>query len=168
MASDDERISTLVRDLALEPHPEGGWYKRVYTSATTFEASRGSRVAASMILYLLPAAGRCTLHELHSDEIWLWQAGGALEVHELHAPPAEGADAVSRCTRIASGCLPYAVPARSVFGVSCSQGWALVACVVVPGFDWADWGHPSRAALSARFPGEAAARVIAALGREGE
>lgn len=201
------RAAALVASLNLEPHTEGGFYRRIYTSPASTTVSvpagaaqdDGARACASAILFLLPAGGRSTLHELRSDELWLWQEGDALEVVELlpgvgraagnaaagggngMAPCKESAiitsavavDALVRRTTVGAGLLPYAVPAGSMFGSVCppvagGAGFALVACVVTPGFDWRDFSHPHRTALLARFPGAPAASVIDALARNDE
>ena len=44
--------------------------------------------------------------------------------------------------------------------------WTLVACVVTPGFDFADWRMDGAEDLRARFRGAAAAEAIAALARD--
>ena len=47
------QASELVTKLALQPHPEGGWYREVYRSPTRVETARGSRSAITTIYYLL-------------------------------------------------------------------------------------------------------------------
>lgn len=59
--------------------------------------------------------------------------------------------------------LTHRVPGGTVFGCFApapapgAPAWALVSCVVVPGFDFADWAMPGRAELLAEFGGAAAA-----------
>ncbi len=173
-----ETVASVAARLLLEPHPEGGFFKRWFPSpapgvAATAAAAEAAAAAArppagacSSILYLLPAGAVCTLHALRgSDELWFFQGGSPLTVVELLA-----GGGVQR-TQITAGA-PHAVPAGRVFGAclpAAAPGappWALVACVVAPGFDWANWEHPFRAELLQRFPGEEA--VVAELGRADE
>jgi predicted cupin superfamily sugar epimerase len=156
-----ESAAAVAAALGLEPHPEGGFFKRWFTDV----AADGARPAASSILYLLPLGGTCSLHALaDSAELWFHQAGAALEVVTLLP------DGGVRAERVRPGA-PLAVSAGAVFGArlrAVAPGeppYALVACAVAPAFEWAAWRHPSRAELRARFPGAAAAAVIEELGR---
>lgn len=48
----------LVNQLALQPHPEGGWYREVHRSGVQVRRADGAvRCALTQILYLLPAGG---------------------------------------------------------------------------------------------------------------
>ena len=46
----------MVAQLALQPHPEGGWYREIYRSPTRVETARGSRSALTTIYYLLESS----------------------------------------------------------------------------------------------------------------
>ena len=58
---------TLIRRLALEPHVEGGYYRRVYESEVRLP--EGAR-SASAIYYLLGAEECSRLHRVGRDELW--------------------------------------------------------------------------------------------------
>ena len=45
----------LAISLGLEPHPEGGWYRRTWTSPAAVDTDAGPRPAATLIVFLLPA-----------------------------------------------------------------------------------------------------------------
>ena len=45
--------STLVTQLGLAPHPEGGHFRRTWTAPTHVETPRGQRATASAILFVL-------------------------------------------------------------------------------------------------------------------
>jgi uncharacterized protein len=70
----------LAELLGLQPHPEGGWYRRTWTSPEHAAMPAGSahRRAASAIYYLLQAGERSAWHKVASDELWLWHHGGPL------------------------------------------------------------------------------------------
>ncbi|MDR1851605.1 MAG: cupin domain-containing protein [Propionibacteriaceae bacterium] len=61
--------------LGLEPHPEGGWFRRTWESPATVE---GGRRAASLIYFLLTAGEASAWHKVDADEIWLWHGPGSL------------------------------------------------------------------------------------------
>ena len=69
----------LAEQLDLRPHPEGGWYRRTWTSEQP-AADRG-RQTASAIYYLLGAGEESRWHRVGSDEVWLWHHGGPLDLY---------------------------------------------------------------------------------------
>ena len=70
----------IIERLALEPHPEGGWFRRTWASpiATGQDGYRyggetaAGRPLASLIYFLLPAGDASDWHKVDADEIWLW------------------------------------------------------------------------------------------------
>jgi predicted cupin superfamily sugar epimerase len=122
--------------LGLEPHPEGGWYRRTWTSPADVGTPNGDRPGATLILFLLPPGEASAWHTVTSDEIWLWhgpdpvvlQLGGAGE------RPEEG-ERIELGPDRAQGLVPAGVWQRTLP----STGEALVSCVVSPGFDFADF-----------------------------
>ncbi|GAB3597516.1 cupin domain-containing protein [Microbacterium tumbae] len=124
--------------LDLEPHPEGGWFRRTWTSAVAVETPGGARPAATCIHYLLQSDEASAWHVVTSDEIWLWHGPGRLEL-------SLGGDAASPgvVTPIVLGpgeAAQVLVPA-GVWQAArpLDDEEVLVSCVVSPGFDFADW-----------------------------
>lgn len=70
----------LVNSLCLEPHPEGGWFRRTWTAPAVVETEGGRRATASAILFLLDQGMEARWHLVRSDELWLWHGPGALEI----------------------------------------------------------------------------------------
>ncbi len=77
--AEDDRPQTA-RLLALEPHPEGGWFRRMWTGSYAVDTPAGPRPAATCIHYLLRPDERSAWHVVTSDEVWLWHGPGALEL----------------------------------------------------------------------------------------
>jgi uncharacterized protein len=116
----------------LQPHPEGGWFRETYRSATEINPSgyAGPRPSATAIQFALHPGERSTWHRVSSDELWFWHAGGELTLHIGDADP----------VRLGPEHPQALVPG----GVWQSAGPAgdepvLVSCVVTPGFDFADF-----------------------------
>ena len=152
----------LIKQLGLVEHPEGGYYQRIYTASAASTAP--NRAAATAIHYLLVRGRVSRLHSLLSDELWFHHAGDALTVVEVaRSGPTLGGSVVQ--TRLGGGGgggrLFHAVHAGTAFGAELPEGseWALVSCVVVPGFDFADWRLVSRAEAVAGIE-DAAARAV--------
>jgi uncharacterized protein len=109
--------------LGLEPHPEGGWYRRTWTSP----AATGGRPAATAILFLLAAGERSAWHRVDADELWLWHGPGTVTLH-LQGPDEQhtlGPDAVQ-----------LLVPAGRRQCTAPAADEVLLTCVVSPGFEW--------------------------------
>ena len=72
-------VDQIVSQLGLKPHPEGGWFRETWRAPGIIETSRGSRNAATAILYLLGADDMSVWHRVvGSHEVWFWQGGGRL------------------------------------------------------------------------------------------
>ena len=66
--------------LGLEPHPEGGWFRRIYASSVPVATPAGERPTATCIHYLLTPGEESAWHVVTSDELWLWHGPGTLEL----------------------------------------------------------------------------------------
>jgi predicted cupin superfamily sugar epimerase len=121
----------VIERLALQPHPEGGWYRETWRG----EAGEGGRGAASSILFLLEAGQRSHWHRIDAAELWLHQGGGALTLSR--AEGGRSAD-VRLGPDFLAGDLPQAVVAPGQWQAARAlDRWALVACVVAPAFEFA-------------------------------
>ncbi|MDF7798711.1 cupin domain-containing protein [Pontiellaceae bacterium B1224] len=130
-------------ELKLEPHPEGGWFRRVYESDLKQE---DGRPLLTSIYYLLEAPDFSALHRLKSDEQWHFYAGLPITIHEIDP------DGKYHGTMLGSGTFQHTVRAGNLFGATVRKGYALVGCNVVPGFDFAEFELPSRFQLLETFP----------------
>jgi predicted cupin superfamily sugar epimerase len=124
--------------LGLEPHPEGGWFRRTWTSTHPVETAGGTRPAATCIHYLLTPDESSAWHVVTSDELWLWHGPGRLELRwgGTAAAPDETGTIVLGPGEAAQALVPAGVwqAARPLDDLE-----VLVSCFVSPGFDFADW-----------------------------
>lgn len=171
--------------LGLAPHPEGGYYLETYRAAQTLHTPRGERPVSTAIVFLITGESASRLHRLASDELWIYQSGLPLELvtiapdgglrRRVLGDPAEIArsrDPMREPAGRSSGgpregpvdLLTQAlVPAGSWQGARLAGGphlpaehaWALVSCVVTPGFDFEDFEMGDREALLESYPGHA-------------
>jgi uncharacterized protein len=156
-----------IHALGLTPHPEGGHYRETYRAARTITPPGfpGPRALSTAIYFLLAGAEVSALHRLRSDELWHFHTGSTLRVFALDADGAVGEHRLG--FDAGAGETPQLViPAGSWFGarVADGTGFALVSCVVTPGFDFADFELGDRAALRDRYRRHAA--LIDAFTRE--
>jgi uncharacterized protein len=134
----------LIQALDLQAHPEGGFYRETWRSPLSIAQSAlppeydGARAAGTAILFLLPTGHSSRWHRVKSAELWFHQAGDPLELSIAEsiasAPPALHLGV--------NNCFQAVVPPnwwQKAQPVEGAAGYALVACVVVPGFDFADF-----------------------------
>ena len=129
----------VIAELGLAPHPEGGWYRRTWQSATPVNAG-GDRPLASCIYFLLPAGDASAWHVVDADELWLWHGPGPVTL-ELGGPgeqPDErGAKRVTLRVDEHGARGELVVPAGVWQRTIPASEDALVSCVVRPGFTFA-------------------------------
>ena len=128
------RAADLVSKLALQPHPEGGWYREIYRSPTRVETARGSRSALTTIYYLLEQNQLSRWHVVQADEIWHFYAGAPLEL-VAYTPDTRTIDRHRLDNPTSVSVIPTGVwqAARSL------GEYSLVGCTVGPGFEFADF-----------------------------
>lgn len=162
----------LIEKLALQPHPEGGFYRETYRAAETVadgalpDRFAGDRAFSTAIYFLLRGEDFSALHRIRSDECWHFYLGRTLEIVEITT---DGRLVLTRLgTDIAAGEVPQSVvPAGHWFGARLADprpdAFALVGCTVAPGFDFADFEMANRADLRAAVPQHAT--IIEAMTR---
>ncbi len=125
--------------LGLAPHPEGGWYRETWRSPGTVTTPYGERSPATSILFLLQPGESSRWHRVRSGELWLWQGGGSLE---LDLGGSSSRPTLSSTVTVGPGPadLQRLVQPDEWQAARPAGGEAvLVACVVSPGFDFADF-----------------------------
>jgi uncharacterized protein len=147
----------IVRQLGLQPHPEGGYFRETYRASESIPAHGldrrygGARAISTAIYYLLEAGQRSALHRLRSDEVFHFHAGDPLRIIEI-APDGRLTETLLGAD-LAAGARPqHVIPAGAWFGAEPTGRYSLVGCTVAPGFDFADFALAETAALLAAFP----------------
>lgn len=132
----------VVESLALEPHPEGGWYRRTWTAPTQVTTERGDRATASAIIFLLDEDEEALWHKVASDELWLWHGPGDLEIHmggSGDAPEPDPHPTVLSCREGGEPRPQMLIPAGTWQRTFARSGVALATCIVSPEFRFDDW-----------------------------
>lgn len=133
------------RRLDLAPHPEGGWYRETWRSELTVSQSSlpsgysGPRSAGTAILFLLMPGQQSAWHTVRSAELWFHHRGSPL-VLEIGAER-DTAASLLLGPDISAGQHPQLLvpPGHWQRAMPRDDEPALVSCVVVPGFDFADF-----------------------------
>ncbi len=121
----------LIARLELAPHPEGGWYRETWRAAPV----GGARSAGTAILFLLEAGQRSHWHRVDATELWIFQAGTPLT---LSVADGDRVMSVRLGVDVPAGEQPqHIVQPHQWQAAQAGAGWCLVACAVVPAFDFA-------------------------------
>ena len=141
----------IIAAYRLERHPEGGWFREVHRSPRLLHqvpGYSGARTTFTVIYFLLARGDFSAFHRLRSEEVWIHLAGDPLElvligreVRRIKLGP------------VSHGGEPLAVvPSGELQAAKSSGDYSLAACIVAPGFEFADFSMPSRAELLRDHP----------------
>lgn len=143
----------LIEQLELQPHIEGGYYRRSYSSELTTGQARQPRPLMSSIYYLLTDDSPIGhFHRNRSDIIHYWHVGQALTYHLI--------DTQGNYCRVTLGPnlqagqqLQLLVPGGYWKASELQQGdYGLVSEAVCPGFDYSDMELASSRQMQQHFP----------------
>jgi len=143
----------LIKHLRLSPHPEGGFYRRTFTSQHHVASATGlDRYSSTSIYYLLPGRTFSAFHRIASDEFWHVLDGDSAFLHCIDSDGTHQSHALGR--QVNQSEQPQIVVGAGVWQAVVSQGdrFTLFGCVVAPGFDYADFDLPSKDRLRMMFP----------------
>ncbi|WP_080145999.1 cupin domain-containing protein [Marinilactibacillus piezotolerans] len=127
-----------ITELNLQPHPEGGFFVQTDVSSQTYSKTEKDFPLYTNIYFLLTEDSPSHFHQLTSDELWFFHDGNPLTVHSLHG---DGSYSQTKLglSRVNEEQLHHNVPAGTIFGSTVEEGYALVSCTVIPGFDFSDF-----------------------------
>lgn len=148
-----------IETLALEPHPEGGFYRQTYRAQRLLG---GHRPVSTGIYFLLRARDISAFHRIDADEMWHFYAStpatrlrvwritpeGQLGSFLLGGEPARN--------EVFQDIVPagdwFAGEVEVLAGQDPESAYVLVGCTVSPGFLFESFELADSAALSRRWP----------------
>ncbi len=133
----------IIRQLKLEPHPEGGHYRETFRDGD----GHGGRAHSTAIYFLLAEGEVAHWHRVDATEIWHWYMGAPLELL-VEAP--SGVERLVLGADLHQGAHPQVVIPKNTWQSARSLAdWTLVGCTVAPGFEFSgfdlappDWRPP--------------------------
>ena len=145
-----QTIDSLVYDLQLLPHPEGGFYREMYRSPTILNADGlVQKSAYTSIYYLLPGNDFSSWHRIKSDETWYFHSGCDVVIYFFDE------NKVLQTVQLGldSKCLQATISANTWFAAKpiSQDSFCLVSCAVAPGFEFADFEIGQRDSLLNEF-----------------
>lgn len=124
-----------MRQLQLQPHPEGGWYRELYRSGRQVLTPGAARSALTSIYYLLERQQLSRWHVVDADEVWHFYGGAPLDLFAYD--PASRQLVRRQLTALSDGGEPAAVVPAAVWQAARTLGdYSLVGCSVAPGFEY--------------------------------
>ena len=150
---------TLVKQLNLKKHPEGGFFRETYRSKEIIPKKalpkrfNGDRSFSTGIYYLLCKDDFSAFHRIKQDELWHFYGGTSLIIHVIDTEGVYSlvklgrdlSEGESLQTIINAGCF-FAAEVRD------KNSFSLVGCTVAPGFDFQDLEILKREELIGLFP----------------
>lgn len=141
-----------IKALNLQAHPEGGYYNETGKSKIITKSSTGLDVPLyTNIHFLLEDTNPSRFHRLQSEEVWYYHDGETLTVHCIY-PDGEYKQVKLGKHPELGEVVQFEVPRGVIFGSSVETGWALVSCMVSPGFDFKEFQLFDRSDLLAQYP----------------
>ena len=130
--------------LGLQRHPEGGWFLETWRSATSVELPGypTPRALGTAIYFLLLPGEESAWHRVRSAELWFHHRGAVVELSLGGDCDHPGAVTQHRLgPDVATGQSPQLLipPGHWQAARPTGDEPVLVSCVVVPGFDFADF-----------------------------
>ena len=118
MSEDEDQ--NIIEHYRLLTHPEGGWFRRTFSSSTNILLDRGERLCGSSIYYFLKQGEHSCLHSLKSDEIWYFHFGSSVRIHLFSTSEYHSVDLGHdwQCGEVAQ----YSIPAGVVLFLSRAIG----------------------------------------------
>lgn len=150
-----------VSKLGMNPHPEGGYYKRTFESEERITDKEltvnfdDQRKLYTSIYFLLTSNDVSHFHRLKSDELWYYHAGSPLTIHIIHENGEY--EEIKLGLNLDKGEVPQArVRKNSIFGSSVvnedEDAFSLVGCMVSPGFEFKDFELFTQDELMSKYP----------------
>ena len=118
----------IIKQLDLEPHPEGGWFKE------TWRDDSKPRAQGTAIYFLLEEDQSSHWHRVDAAEMWHHYAGGPLYL-DIHENGETKRHVLGK--ELDSGQAPQILVPKDAWQRAIPvDGWVLVGCTVTPGFEF--------------------------------
>lgn len=125
----------VIKELGLSHHPEGGYYKRMFSSDKQTIEGKGQ---ISSIYYLLEGEDFSAFHRLSSVELWFFHIGEPINIYILNN---QGKLETHTLSSDLNDNFQLVVEPNTWFaaGIPSKKGFALVSCAVSPMFSFNDF-----------------------------
>lgn len=154
------KMKDFIEKLNLQPHPEGGLYRRNWQSGfmADVQDNKGiithpKRALGSSILYLLQGNEVCAWHRISCEEMWHYYSGSPLKMHILTHQ--NGWETLILGNDILKGEQPQIVMApKTWFSAELAdpEAYSFCGCTLWPAFTYSDFELAEKKGLIEEFP----------------
>lgn len=150
---------TIIEQLGLQQHPEGGFFKETYRAKEQVKNAHlpgeyeGDRHVSTAIYFMLTSDTFSAFHKIEQDELWHFHFGSTIELHVI-SPKGEHTTHLIGNDLLKGEEPQLVVPGNHWFAAKVvdEDSYSLVSCTVAPGFDFRDFVLPQRQSLLKLFP----------------
>lgn len=147
---------SVIEQLNLEKHPEGGWFRQTYQSPVLITSSNqhdGTRHASTAIFYLLEGDDFSAFHRLKSDEIWHFYYGSSITLYVIDKHRKIQTYLLGNSLLDGNAAFQVTIPAHHWFAaeVNDKSSFSLIGCTVTPGFEYYDFELANGPLLSEQY-----------------
>lgn len=132
-------MTNYISRLRLKPHPEGGYFARIYSSDTTIiTQTKQCRAQLSAIYYYLAGEDFSAWHRLNADEIWHYYDGGSAVTIYAIVGERLTLKTLGNPNQHEGATFQVPIPAHTWFAAELKDknSFALMGCNVAPGFEY--------------------------------
>ena len=149
-----QHIQSIIGYYDLKPHPEGGFYKRVYESSTIVHyRDYASRPMMTSIYYLLASADCSHFHRLDADEMWNYYEGNTnLILHIFYKDNTYQKAVLGQNSQQYQFCVPAQSWVAAELEIKNEESYALLGCTVSPGFLFETFKLAKKSELMEQYP----------------
>lgn len=131
----------------MEPHPEGGYFRRLHTSMFLFSIDE-ERKASSSVLYLLKAREKSLFHRIDAEEVWYHNDGCDMQLVLLYPDGSLEEQQIGN-DGVKAFCVP---PGTWMAATPIEDDFSSVICHVTPEFVFDGFQLADRENLLKRYP----------------
>jgi predicted cupin superfamily sugar epimerase len=155
----NKKASEYIKELELELHPEGGYFKEIYRSDEIIKGNslperyNSDRNFSTSIYFLLEGQQISKFHRLKSDEIWHFYDGSSIKIFIINFDGILSEYTLGR--NIEKGeILQLGIEHDHWFAAKIidKNSFSLIGCTVAPGFDFNDFELANREYMLNSFP----------------
>ncbi|HKB86891.1 MAG TPA: cupin domain-containing protein [Ignavibacteriaceae bacterium] len=148
-----------IRQLKLESHPEGGYFREIYRSGEIIlpeglpERFRKGRAVSTSIYFLLEGNQFSKFHRIKSDEIWHFYDGCGVKIYVIDSSGIISERKLGKDIEKGEE-LQIVIKNNQWFAAELidKSSFCLVGCTVSPGFDFEDFEIGDREELVRKYP----------------
>lgn len=155
----NKEAAKLIKELGLQQHPEGGYYKETYRSHEVLNKEtlpgrfKGNRNYYASIYFLMQEDDYSAFHKIQQDEVWHFYKGCAIHIHTISPNGHYKVLKLGMGVKIKENfqvCIPHGtwMAAEPVD----KSSYALVGCTTAPAFEFEDFEMMDKNKAIEQFP----------------